>query len=552
MKRSAATACGLAAVLLGSALLVTGAAGHVKLLSEPALDAAQSLYRDGVLPDGAPLRGERAGSGAVEGHAAACVNCHRRSGLGVEEGRIVIPPITSKYLFSSGSVDVAGLAHRGMETAPPRRSRYSAETLARAIREGINPDGRTLDYLMPRYALDDATIGLLIAYLEQLSARPAPGAQGDILQFATVVTPDADPVKRDAMLAVLNHFFDNKNAFYRGADPPLQSDRRIHFRVLRRWQLDVWQLTGAPETWEAQLEARFRADPVFALVSGVGGRTWEPVHRFCERASIPCLMPNVDLPVVSEGDYYPVYYSRGVLLEADVIASRLKSETGGEPTRRIVQVFRADDIGAAAARELASGTEALGAQLLTHELRSREPARELAGALREAGGDADVLVLWLRPADLAALPATGKVPRSVFMSGLMGGGEHAPLPRSWRGSTRMVYPFDPPALRKIRMNYPLGWFNIQHIAVADERTETDTYIACSILAEAAGTMLDNFVPDHLIERVEVELSHRVINGYYSRLGLAPGQRFASKGAYLVRFADPEGKPLAIEGDWIVP
>ena len=60
------------------------------------------------------------------------------------------------------------------------------------------------------------------------------------------------------------------------------------------------------------------------------------------------------------------------------------------------------------------------------------------------------------------------------------------------------------------------------------RTQTDTYLAWSILAEAAGTMLDNFVPDYLLERVEVELSHRIINGYYPRLGLAPGQRFASK------------------------
>ena len=65
-------------------------------------------------------------------------------------------------------------------------------------------------------------------------------------------------------------------------------------------------------------------------------------------------------------------------------------------------------------------------------------------------------------------------------------------------------------------------------------------------------MLDNFVPDHLVERVEVELSHRLINGYYPRLGLAPGQRFASKGAYLVRFADRDGERLVVDGDWIVP
>jgi hypothetical protein len=126
------------------------------------------------------------------------------------------------------------------------------------------------------------------------------------------------------------------------------------------------------------------------------------------------------------------------------------------------------------------------------------------------------------------------------------------LPPSWRDAARMTYPFDLPAQRVIRMNYPLGWFRIQHIAVVDERIQTDTYLACSILAEAAGTMLDNFVPDYLIERVEVELSHRIINGYYPRLGLAPGQRFASKGAYVVRFPDPTGTRVVTDGDWIVP
>jgi hypothetical protein len=62
------------------------------------------------------------------------------------------------------------------------------------------------------------------------------------------------------------------------------------------------------------------------VISGIGGRTREPVHRFCQGESIPCLLPNIDLPVVAEQDFYPVYFSRGVLLEADVIARRMQEE----------------------------------------------------------------------------------------------------------------------------------------------------------------------------------------------------------------------------------
>ena len=75
------------------------------------------------------------------------------------------------------------MAHPGSEALSPRRNRYSSETLARAIRDGIDPEGRKLDYLMPRFALDDATMRLLIGYLKQLSTHPAPGALTDILNL---------------------------------------------------------------------------------------------------------------------------------------------------------------------------------------------------------------------------------------------------------------------------------------------------------------------------------------------------------------------------------
>jgi hypothetical protein len=65
-------------------------------------------------------------------------------------------------------------------------------------------------------------------------------------------------------------------------------------------------------------------------------------------------------------------------------------------------------------------------------------------------------------------------------------------------------------------------------------------------------MVDTFVRDYLVERVEESLEHRIITGYYPRLALAPGQRFASKGGYMVRFAEPQGSRLLPDGEWIVP
>ena len=65
-------------------------------------------------------------------------------------------------------------------------------------------------------------------------------------------------------------------------------------------------------------------------------------------------------------------------------------------------------------------------------------------------------------------------------------------------------------------------------------------------------MVDTFVRDYLVERVEEMLEHRILTGYYPRLALAPGQRFASKGGFIVHFAEPTGGRVVADGDWIVP
>lgn len=534
---------GRAALLV--ALLAAGPAGAAPAAAPTA--AGEAVYRRGLLPSGRPLRGAREGGAGVEGAAAACATCHRRSGLGSWEGQSVIPPIIGRYLFRPGARNAADLDLPHVQGFVPRRDAYTDATLARAIRQGLDPQGRPLGYLMPRYALDDATLGSLIAYLRGLSPGPEPGVGRDTLHFATVITPDADPVARGAMLDVLRQFFADKDAGWRGESPPLRSGRGVMYRVSRKWQLHVWELSGPPEGWERQLEARLTAEPVFAVISGLGGRTWAPVHRFCERAALPCLFPNVDLPVDAEQDFYPVYFSRGVLLEAGLLARRLAAGGGAAPNR-VLQVLRAGDVGEEAARALAAA--APGLAVATRALAAADGPAALAAAVGEAR-PGDAVVLWLRPGDVAALPAAPPAGAAVYLSGLLAGLERAPLPAAWRGPARLAYPFDLPEQRRVRMNFPLGWFKVRHLPVVAERVQVDTYLACAILSETVGHMLDSFVRDYLVERLEALLGHRLVNGYYPRLGLAPGQRFASKGGYLVRL-DPAAARVVADGPWIVP
>jgi hypothetical protein len=215
----------------------------------------------------------------------------------------------------------------------------------------------------------------------------------------------------------------------------------------------------------------------------------------------------------------------------------------------VVQIYRRGDIGEQAARALRSGSAGLKAEWLDQPMAAGAGAGEVGRALASAR-PGDAVVLWLRGEDLLRLPA--QPPRgAVFVSGLMGGLEQAPLPEAWRGATQITYPVDLPQKRAVRMVYPLTWFRTQHIAVVAERVQVDTYVACQILSEAIGHAFGDLVPDYLVELIENMVSVKLIDGYYARLGLAPGQRFASKGGYLVRLQGPGG-PVVADSDWVVP
>ena len=510
----------------------------------------EAIYRMGVLPSGETLRGMRESDNNLEGMAAACVSCHRRSGLGTQEGRYIIPPIIGKYLFRPGLRNIEDMSLPHVEGYRPNRSAYTDETLARAIREGIDADGRELNYLMPRFKLDDAGMQALIAYLRELTSQPVPGVTEETLQFATIVTPDADPVKRKAMLTVLEQFFTDKNSFIRGGHKPMHSTREIMYRVTRQWKLHVWELTGATRNLGTAI-ARTSWPPNRCSRSSPdwAARPGRRCTGFANRRIVPCLLPNVDLPVVAENDFYPVYFSKGILLEAQLIARQIL-EMRTKP-RKVTQVFRHGDIGAAAAGMVRSALLSSGMQVQDIALPEFGPPQALSSVQKNNAANS-VVVLWLRPTDLAELPDTPPDASPVFISGLMGGLENSPVPAGWREATRMSYPFDLPDQRRIRMNFPSIWFKVHNIPVVDERVQSDTYLACGILAETLGEMLDSFVRDYLVERVEIMLSHRVITGYYPRLGLAQGQRFASKGGYMVRLAGADGKKLVVDSGWIVP
>ncbi len=525
-------------------------------MHEPA-DPGETIYLHGHTAPGRPVAATRSAESTIQGQAAACANCHQRSGLGGREGRIVIPPITTRYLFRPRASVVEDRDIPFVAGMHGDRDPYTDATLARAIKDGLDSEGKPLNFLMPRYDLGDADMAAVISHLKRLDRPDVPGVSGTTLHFATIITPDADPVKQRGMLAVMNQFFADRNLRQMVPAPHMLTSGKtsysgMMFKVQRRWELHVWELTGPESTWQAQLDRRLAAEPVFAVVSGLGGRTWAPVHAFCERAAVPCLFPNVDAPPPNaDRDFYSVYFSRGVLLEAALLARRLVGEPGRPAVARVSQVYRAGDSGEVAAAALADALHASGIAVSRHVVPRGAPVGAVTEVLRGASGS-DAVVLWLRQGDIAALPATPPAGAAVFVSGQMAALERAPLPMAWRGSAEMAYPFDLPDRRRVRVDFAMGWFRARNIPVVAEQTQVDTYLALGLLSETLKGLADTFVRDYLVEHFEETLAHRIMTGYYPRLGVAIGQRYASKGGYLVRFAHAQGTAIVPDGDWIVP
>jgi hypothetical protein len=545
-----ALAPGLAlAALLSHSVLAAGVASP----PDPRNDIGAGIYLRGTASSGQPIVASRSEASKIQGLAAACANCHQRSGLGSREGRSYIPPVTGRYLFRPLTPVSRELDLPYVEGMRPDRPPYTDATLARAIRDGVDSQGKPLSYLMPRYELGDADMEALVAYLKQLDQRHVPGITAKALHFATIITPDADPVKRRGMLEVLQQFFDARNVRQLGAAPRIMgSGKSVYAGTIemehRRWELHVWELTGPPSDWQRQLDQFLASQPVLAVVSGLGGSTWAPVHAFCERAAVPCLFPNVEVPVDQQRDFYSLYFTRGVMLEADLMADAILHPEEGRKPRTVRQFYRAGDSGEAGATALAAALKDRDVQVSSEAV---TPGRTVGEELASSQAP-DALVLWLRPRDMATLGASPPAATAVYVSGLLGGLEGAPLPPDWRARAHLAYPFDLPDRRRVRVDFVLGWFRMRKIPIVDLQVQSDTYLACGLLSETLSHMVDTLGREYLVERAQAMLEHRIITGYYPRLTLSTGQRFASKGGYVVRFADAQGSRLLPDHAWKVP
>ena len=547
--------CSLLLVLSQSMVFLPAAVADAdSTTARERLELGRRMYMEGILPSGEVMTATMMGDIPVTGEQLICGACHRRSGLGSSEGQEVVPAITGELLYKP-----LRLPTSKPPLAPELRPAYNDTSLKAAIRNGVAANGEALSSFMPRYNMKDEELGILLDYLKSLPTYTTPGITDDVVHFATIVTDGVSPATRKAMEDVLHTFISQKNTetrneSQRAAQAPWHKE--WVFKPYRKWALHVWELHGEQQSWGDQLRAYYSEQPVFAVLNGVAAGSWAPIHAFCEAERVPCLFPTTELPVINEADFYPLYLSKGMTLEADAIEHHLIAD--GSAVQTIVQVSRAGDARSTAA------TQALQSLIEDREGRVENVILEIDQQADEAfwknvidAANGNTLILWLGAAELEsfwAVASASKPLQRVYLSAaLFDSNDYSGIPAALRERLYFVHTHELPSKLTRLLARSTGWLRSRRIYAPDEKeVQANAYFALKMAGGGLKHIRGFFNRDYFIERIEHMVDNANYTSVYPHISLAPSQRFVSKGYYIAQLDSGDNARLQAVTEWQVP
>lgn len=536
---------------------------------EEVLLLGERMYRKGVLPNGEFMQAVVAGDVRVSGRMFSCAGCHQQSGLGSVESSVISWPVNGKELFiprrrtgawnASKSQQGSGATQRWslpeqyqVEDARPA---FNDETLARLLRTGIDPGGKQVRPTMPQYQINDDDMAILIHYLKNLSTAPDPGVDDKVIRFATVVTEGVTDEKRNAMLSVLQNHIDVHNTQTR---PHLRRAKKGPFYkteaygAYRKFKLDVWELKGPRESWEVQLENHYQTNPVFALLGGIASGSWMPIHQFCEKHKIPSIFPITDRPVVSDSDWYTLYFDKGLYQEGEAAARFLrKAEQGGG---NVVQVFKPGSRGEAIAKGFEETWKVLGGTGVINTVIGSTDNVSPQWFSRNISSATDTVLLWLEGNNAEALlqdEVFSKNPlNKLFISSTLLNGEVDFIPEDRRKSVFLTHPHSLPEDFKVKSKVLKRWLKLRGISETNLDIKAKMYFLGWMLPGAIKAMRSEFYRDYFLEAFDMMPDQTYAIATYPRLSFGSGQRYMSKGSYVTQLKNDNSAQLKMIGKWI--
>lgn len=537
--------------------------------SKTTLILGEQMYREGLLSSGKPMIGIVRGDLQVPGTSFTCISCHMRSGLGSVEGGVLTTPTNGKSLFTPRNQPPAlrpgmgmGAAGNGATTPKPLppRPAYTDETLTGVLRGGVDPAGRVLDPVMPRYNIPDHDMKILVSYLKSLSSDFSPGVDATTLHFATIITSDVQTEIAQQQISQLEDTIKKINELTNYIknevkNPRIKRQLRVSSQVAyRNISLSRWTLKGPPESWRVQLEDYYRKEPVFALLGGITTGSWKPIHEFSESNRIPCLFPQTDFPVISDTNNYTLYLSKGYYQEGETAARYINRNHDSPKELPIVQIIRDTPEGRALSTGFTETWLDLGHRL--PETILFKPGETITGDRLNkllAKEQPTTMLVWDGPDAISILEtvATHKHrPASVFVSSSYFGKKTSSLPEQVRDFTYITTPYKLPLDEERLEQYFFGGM-IKNRSNADDtnRILKRAYPLNKILIQALSDLKENFYRDYLLDVISMNKDLDV--PLYERLSFGPGQRYASKGCYIVQLSKGPKPEFIKKSDWVI-
>jgi len=539
---------------------------------EEVLLFGEKMYREGVLPSGEPMEAIVMGDIPVDGRMFTCDDCHQRSGLGSVEGTVITWPTNGRELYrprrktgawrqpesEEAKMDVRKNLPAYWEQIEEARPAYTDESLATVLWTGVDPTGRKLNPVMPLYHLEDSDMAIMVHYLKNLSVDLPPGVDDTTIRFATVVSEDIPAEAREAMLAILQAHVDVRNSQSRHQERRAESGpfykTEMH-QAYRRWELDIWELQSPANTWSRQLQEYYHKQPVFALLGGLVEGSWQPIHEFCEEHKIPAIFPLTDFPVISESDWYTLYFSKGFYQEGEAAARYLQAQENIVSGTKIVMVSRQGMAGSYLNRGFSEIWQEFGRpgpehiKLAPDKKLSEQFWRDIMQAKQP-----DVLILWLEPVDLAnirTLVGEKKLPGKIILSAEMLDYSFTAIPDNLRDNVYLTYSYSLPDSQKRSKQAVKQWLRARKIPVTDLKMQSKMYFLGWMLTGAVKSMRSEFFRDYFLEGFDMMIDQDYAIAVYPRLTFGSGQRYASKGCYIVQLTRGSKPELIKRSDWVI-
>jgi hypothetical protein len=559
-------------LLVGTAVAAEKEMAVEGFSSAEALHLGERMYRDGILPSGEPMQAIVMGDIPVDGRMFTCDDCHQRSGLGSVEGTAITWPTNGRELYiprrktgawrkpesEAAKQDVRKNLPAYWEQIEDVRPAYTDESLALVLWTGIDPAGRKLHPIMPLYDLDDKDMAVMVHYLKNLSVDLAPGVDETTIRFATVVSDNVSTEDRHAMLSTLQAHIDvhntqSRHQERRAASGPFYKTEK--HQAYRRLELDIWELQGPENTWSAQLLNYYQKQPVFALLGGMTAGSWQPIHEFCEQHKIPNIFPLTDFPVISESGWYTLYFSKGFYQEGQAAARYVHTQENIVSGAKIIMVSREGMASNALSDGFLESWQEFGRPEPEHL--KVAPNTKLTDQFWQdvmQSKQPDVLFLWLGSDDLEKIKAlahgTKSSPRIILSSEMLGNSFEV-IPDDLRDNVYLTYPYSLPKSQKKSLLAVEQWLKARKIPVTDLKMQSKIYFLGWMLAGAVKSMRSEFFRDYFLEGFDMMIDQDYAIAVYPRLTFGSGQRYASKGCYIVQLTKGPDPELIKKSDWVI-